>query len=133
MNTMQPALLLRRALLADGLVGALTSIGLMLFSDWLSTLLHLPRELLFGSGLALAPLAVFLVWLSRSETIPRLAVWAVIAINAVWVVDSLLLLVSGWVAPNPLGYAFVIGQALVVLLFIELELMGLKRSGPLLA
>jgi len=133
MNTVHPSLLLRRALLADGLVGAVTSLELLLLADWLSALLHLPRELLFGGGLVLAPLAAFLVWLSRRETIPRLAVWAVIAINAVWVIDSLLLLVSGWVAPNPLGYAFLIGQALVVLLFIELELLGLKRSGPALA
>ncbi|GAD61020.1 hypothetical protein [Aquipseudomonas alcaligenes] len=32
-----------------------------------------------------------------------------------------------------LGHIFVIGQALLVLLFIELELMGLKRSEPVVA
>ena len=32
-----------------------------------------------------------------------------------------------------LGHVFVIGQALLVLLFIELELMGLRRSEPVAA
>lgn len=128
MTTLQPSLLLRRALLADGLVGVLTAAQLLLLTDWLSTFVELPRQLLFGSGLALLPLAAWLIWLSRRETLPRLAVWAVLALNALWVIDSLLLLLSGWVAPNLFGYALVIGQAVVVLVFIELELLGLKRS-----
>ena len=45
----------------------------------------------------------------------------------------MLLLIGGWVAPTVLGYVFVIGQALVVALFAELEFFGLKRSQPALA
>lgn len=128
MHTLNASPLLRRALFVDGLVGLATGSLLVLASAWLAELLALPRELLLGSGLALLPLGLLLLWLSSGETVNRLLVWAVLAVNALWVVDSLLLLLAGWVAPNLLGHVFVIGQALVVLLFLELELMGLKRS-----
>ncbi|MDP2744931.1 hypothetical protein [Pseudomonas sp.] len=128
MTTLQPSLLLRRALLADGLVGVATAAQLLLLADWLSGLLALPRELLLGAALVLLPLAAFLLWLSRRESMARAAVYTVIGLNALWVVHSVLLLLSGWVTPNLLGYAFVIVQAVAVLVFIELELIGLKRS-----
>ncbi len=131
MHTLNASPLLRRALLADGLVGLGTGSLLVLAAGWFAELLALPRELLLGAGLSLLPLGLFLLWLGSCEQVNRLLVWAVLALNALWVVDSLLLLVAGWVAPNLLGHAFVIAQALVVVLFIELELLGLKRSEPL--
>lgn len=133
MHTLNASPLLRRALFADGLMGLGTGSLLILLTGWFAELLALPRELLLGSGLALLPLGLFLLWLSSGETVNRLLVWAVLTINALWVVDSLLLLVAGWIVPNLLGHVFVIGQALVVLLFLELELIGLKRSEPVLA
>lgn len=128
MNTLNASPLLRRALLADGLVGLATGSLLVLLADWYANLLALPADLLYGAGLALLPLGLFLAWLGCQEQINRLLVWAVIAINALWAIDSLALLFSGWVSPNLLGQVFVIGQAALVLLFLELELIGLKRS-----
>ncbi|MFG0382604.1 hypothetical protein ACF8C6_16825 [Pseudomonas sp. zbq_18] len=133
MHTLNASPLLRRALLADGVVGLATGALLVLATGWFAELLALPRELLLGAGWALLPLGVFLVWLGSCEQINRQLVWAVLAVNALWVLDSLMLLIAGWIAPNPLGLVFVIGQALLVLLFIELEWMGLKRSEPALA
>ncbi|NMY52747.1 hypothetical protein SAMN05216370_3187 [Pseudomonas peli] len=128
MTTLQPSLLLRRALLADGLVGVITTAQLLLLADWLSSLLALPGAFLFGVGVVLIPLVAFLLWLSRRESMARAAVYTVIGLNALWVVLSLLVLLSGWFTPNALGYAFVIVQAVVVVVFIELEWLGLKRS-----
>ncbi len=128
MNTLNASPLLRRALLADGLVGLATGSLLVLLADWYANLLALPADLLYAAGLALLPLGLFLAWLGCQERINRLLVWAVIAINALWVIDSLALLFAGWVSPNLLGQVFVIGQAALVLLFLELELIGLKRS-----
>jgi hypothetical protein len=54
-------------------------------------------------------------------------VWTVIACNAVWAVDSLLLLTTGWISPSTLGYAFVIGQAAVVAVFCELQFSAVRR------
>lgn len=125
--------LLRRALLADGVVGLATGSLLVLASGWFAELLALPRELLLGAGGALLPLGVLLVWLGNCERVHRLWVWAVLAINALWVVDSLVLLITGVVAPSLLGQVFIIGQAALVLLFLELEWLGLKRSEPLAA
>ncbi len=128
MTTVHPSLLLRRALLADGLVGVITTAQLLLLTNWLSSLLALPGEFLFSVGVVLIPLVAFLLWLSRRESMARAAVYTVIGLNALWVVLSLLVLLSGWFTPNLLGYAFVIVQAVVVLVFIELEWIGLKRS-----
>jgi hypothetical protein len=55
-------------------------------------------------------------------------VLAVIGLNALWALDSILLLVSGWVAPTAAGFAFVIAQGVVVAMYAELQLMGLRRS-----
>lgn len=128
MHTLNASPLLRRALLADGLVSLATGSLLVLATGWFAELLALPRELLLASGWALLPLGVFLVWLGSCEQVNRLLVWAVLAVNALWVVDSLLLLLAGWVEPNLLGHAFIIAQTLLVVLFIELQLVGLKRS-----
>jgi hypothetical protein len=52
----------------------------------------------------------------------------VIVANAIWAVDSIILLLSGWLTPNALGYAFIIFQALVVAAFAEIQYIGMRRS-----
>ncbi|WP_374979357.1 hypothetical protein PSGK_22065 [Pseudomonas solani] len=128
MTTVQPSPLLRRVLQLDALVSGAAGLLMTLGAGPLSSLLALPAALLTGAGLLMLPWCAVLLWLARRETLDRRAVWAVIAVNAVWVVDSLLLLVSGWVQPTLLGQAFVIAQALAVVLFAELQFFGLKRS-----
>jgi hypothetical protein len=53
---------------------------------------------------------------------------AVVVVNAVWALDSVALLLSGWVAPNALGYTFVVAQALVVLVLAGAQYLGRQRS-----
>jgi hypothetical protein len=53
----------------------------------------------------------------------------VIAANAIWAIDSIALLFTGWVQPNLLGQAFVVAQALSVAAIAELQYIGVKRSG----
>ncbi|WP_137973763.1 hypothetical protein [Pseudomonas sp. F(2018)] len=133
MTTLNASPLLRRALLADGLMGIASGSLLILLNGWYANLLALPGDLLLAAGLTLLPLGLFLMWLGSQETVSRRLVWVVLAINAMWAIDSLVLLFSGWISPNLLGQVFVIGQAALVLLFLELELIGLKRSEPVLA
>ncbi|WP_289538681.1 hypothetical protein [Pseudomonas sp. SO81] len=133
MTTLNASPLLRRALLADGLMGIASGSLLILLNGWYANLLALPGDLLLAAGLTLLPLGLFLMWLGSQETVSRRLVWVVLAINAMWVIDSLVLLFSGWISPNLLGQVFVIGQAALVLLLLELELIGLKRSEPVLA
>jgi len=79
------------------------------------------------AGLILVPFVAFVAWVGTRAEVSRGAVWTIVAANALWVIASIGLLVSGWVAPTALGYAFVIAQAGVVALFGELQYAGLKR------
>jgi hypothetical protein len=78
--------------------------------------------------MVLLPFALMLVFLGSRARLPAAAVWAVIALNAIWVIDSLVLLFGDWVQPNLLGNVFIIGQAAFVAVMAELELVGLRRS-----
>jgi hypothetical protein len=55
-------------------------------------------------------------------------VFAVVACNGLWALDSVLLLVTGWIEPTVLGEVFVLGQALTAAVLAELEFLGLRRS-----
>ncbi|MDE3737252.1 MULTISPECIES: hypothetical protein [Pseudomonas] len=119
--------LLRRALQADALASGAMGLLLALAAGPLEELLGLPRSLLLGAGIGLLPFALVLGWLANRTTVRRGWIWAVLAINAVWVIDSLSLLALGWVEPTLLGKVFVIGQAVAVAVLAELEFFGLRR------
>jgi len=124
---------LRRVLLADALVSGAT--GLLMFggAGFLASLLDLPQPLLSYAGLVLLPYGALVAWVGTRENLQRPAVWTVILANALWTVDSIVLLLSGWVAPNTLGYAFVIAQALVVALFAAMQYRGIRRMSATIA
>lgn len=106
---------LRLALLADAGLAATAGLGLALGAEMLATPLGLPVPLLRGAGLLLLPLAALAAWLGRGETVPRGALRLLVGLNLLWVLDSLLLLLSGFVTPHGLGMAFVLAQAALVL------------------
>ena len=94
-------------------------------------LLGLPEPLLRWAGVSLLPFAGLVLLLARREVAPRGAVLAVVAYNALWALDSVLLLALGWVSPSALGSAFVVAQALVVAGFALAQYAGLRRSPAL--
>jgi hypothetical protein len=128
MTLLQPSPLLRLTLKVDAIAGGAMGLLMALAAQPLGELLGLPFVLLLVAGIVLLPLALVLYWMSSQTLLSRTGVWAIIALNALWVVESVALLVTGYVQPTALGYAFVIGQALVVLLLAELEFFGLRRS-----
>lgn len=119
--------LLRYAILADALVSGAAGLLMLLGADLLAGLLGLPVTLLRYAGLSLLPFAALVAWLGARAHPPRAAVWAVVAYNVLWAVDSILLLLTGWVSPTALGYAFVVAQAIAVALFAELQYLGMRR------
>jgi hypothetical protein len=123
-----PSPLLRKALLADALLSGITGLVLLLAAGPLATLEGLPVGLLRWSGIILIPFAAFVAWLGTRERVQRPLVFAVVACNALWALDSVLLLVTGWVEPTILGEVFVLGQAAAVAVLAELEFIGLRRS-----
>lgn len=120
--------LLRQALLADAVISGAMGLLLLLGAGFLTGLLDLPVALLRYAGLLLLPFVAFVAYMATREPLDRTAVWCAILVNAFWVVASIGLLLSGWVAPNGLGIAFVIVQAVAVGIFAELQLVGLRRS-----
>jgi hypothetical protein len=127
MNTRQN-MFLRYALLADAIASGATGLLMIAGADLLEGLLGLPAALTREAGLLLVPYVAFVAWVGTREAISRPAVQAVIALNVLWVFGSIGLLMSGWIAPTVLGYAFVIAQAIVVGVFAELQFIGLRRG-----
>ena len=128
MMNVHPSPLLRQSLLADASTSAAFGLLMLIAAGPLGHLLGLPELLLRLSGAVLLPFAALLAYLGLREQVNRMAVWAVVIGNGLWAADSLLLLASGWVAPTPAGYAFVIAQALAVLMYAEFQYVGLRRS-----
>lgn len=128
MSIDQSPTFLRRALLLDAVASGATGLLMIAGAGLVEGLLGLPASLLRGAGLVLVPYVAFVIYTGTRETISRPAVWAIIVANVLWAAASALLVLSGWVAPTGLGYAFVIAQAVVVALLGELQYMGLRRD-----
>ena len=123
-----PSPLLRRALLADAMLTGITGIALVLAAGPLGAFLALPAAALRIAGAIFIPFAAFAGWLGTRPRVNRHLVFALIALNALWAVDSVLLLLTGWVETTALGECFVIGQALFTAVIAEVEFLGLRRS-----
>jgi len=128
MTSIRASSFLRRVLIVDALISGASGVAMFALADVFASLLQLPVDLVREAGIILLPFAACVGFVASRQEPARLAVWAIIAMNILWVVDSILLLFSGWVAPNVLGYVFVIAQAAMVLVLAVLEYMGLKRS-----
>lgn len=125
-----PSLFLRRVLWADAAVSAVVGLLMAAAAPWLESFTGLPVALLVSAGLALLPYAAYLVWLATRSAVPAGAVWVPIVLNAVWAVDCVGWIAAGVPAPGVLGIAFLAVQALTVLVFAELEFIGLRRAAP---
>lgn len=120
---------LRRILLVDAVISGATGILMLAAATLLGRWLGLPASLLRYAGFSLLPFAVLVLYLAKRDVLPRGGVWMVIALNAAWVVASAALLLLGGVEPSPIGYAFVIVQAVAVGALAELQYMFLTRVG----
>ena len=128
MTSIRSSSFLRRVLVVDAVFSGVSGVAMIAFAEMLASVLQLPVHLLSEAGILLLPFAAFVGFVASRSEPARLAVWAIIAINIVWAVDSIVLLFTGWVAPNALGYAAVIAQAAGVLVLADLEYRGVKRS-----
>ena len=128
-DTLHPTPFLRFALLGDAAASGATGLLLAAGAGMLAPLLGLPEGLLRVAGLLLLPYAAFVAWLgARNTGAPWAAVRAVVVINLLWALDSVLLLAVGPVAPNGLGVAFVLAQAVVVLGFAAMQWTALRGA-----
>jgi hypothetical protein len=120
--------LLRFALRLDAAASAglgLVTLGLSgRLDDWLGT----PTAFTVSVGVFLLVWAAALGVLSRRPTIAASAVWTVIALNVVWIAASLAVAFGGTFDLTGWGTALFALQAAPVLLFIDLEYLGLRKA-----
>ena len=119
---------LHTVLLADAATCVATGLLMTAGSGLLATLTHMPAALLMSAGLSLFLIATFIAFVAMRPGTWPLGVWLVILGNIGWVIGSLYLLVPGTIAPNGFGYAFLIIQAVAVVVLTELEIMGVRRA-----
>jgi hypothetical protein len=118
----------RRILVADAAISGATGVLMVAGSGFLEGLLGVSSGLLRYAGVSLLPFAFAVAWLARRNDLSRAGVWAVIAANALWALDSVVLLFTGWIAPTMLGYTFIVFQAAVVAGLAELQYVGLRKA-----
>lgn len=123
----KPREFLKRVLLVDAATciafGALCSLA----SNEIAALTGIAPAILLYAGLSLFPIALFML-LVAAQPRPALVLLAVLG-NAGWVAGSLLMLTGAVAAPNALGTAFILLQALTVAVLAVLEGIGLRRLG----
>ena len=120
--------LLFRALAADSLASGAVGAIILPLSGWLDGHLDLPFDLLRGAGIVMLVWAAIVGIVATRSPIPLGAARVIAALNLLWVAGSIGLLISGAVEPTGLGYAFVIAQAAAVVVFSELQILGLRRE-----
>jgi hypothetical protein len=128
-----PSPLLRRALLADAVFSGVSALGLTFGAGIFASLLDLPEALLRETGLFLIAYTALVGWLGTRQSVPKARVLVVVAGNAAWTLASIALLFSGAVSPNLLGEIVVVAQAIATGVFAELQYIGLRRSGGVVA
>src|SRR5215813_8210544 len=124
---------LRRALLADAVFSGLSAVLMTLDAGALAPFLNLPEALLRETGLFLIAYTALVGWLGTRLSVPKVLVMIVVAGNAAWTLASIALLFSGAVLPNLLGVMVVVAQAIATGIFAELQYIGLRRSGGMVA
>ena len=118
---------LRHVLTLDAVTSGAMGLMLIAGAGLLGPMLNLPVPLLCGVGLSLIPFVALVAYAATRSPASRSLALTVAVLNAVWVVASIGLLMSGLVAPNILGTVFVAAQAVVVGIFAELQIIGARR------
>lgn len=119
---------LRRVLWTDALASAASVVLVLVGAAWLEPLLGLPQIFLRNAALILIPFVALEIFTATRAPLSRELVWAVIAINLIWVIESVAVLFTREPNPTGFGYALIVVQALVVAVLAELEYLGLRRS-----
>jgi hypothetical protein len=119
---------LQRVLWLDAATCLITGAVFLTASATVEQLLAIPAPLARALAVVLLAFGTFVAWVGTRRELIRPAVWAIVLVNALWAVESVLALVFGWLQPNSLGQWFVIAQALAVAVIAELQFIGLRRA-----
>lgn len=120
--------LLRNVLIVDGAFSAASGVTLTAGATPLAAAFGLPHALVLGVGIFCLVYAIFVGSLGLAPMLPRGLVWLVVGGNALWSIESIVLLAQ--TSPTTLGVATVVAQATVVAALAAGQWVGLKRSQP---
>ena len=123
-----PSGLLRNALRLDAGVSAGAGVAYVAAAGPLASWLELPGALLIVAGAFLALWGAALAYLASRPVVAAAAVWTVIALNAAWVADSILMLAVDGFSPSLAGQVVVAFQAVGVVGCAALQYAGLRRT-----
>ncbi|NUW45667.1 hypothetical protein [Nonomuraea rhodomycinica] len=119
---------LRLVLAADAAVTGVNGLAYLAAAGPLADLLGPGAGLLRGIGAFLLVYAVAVGVLATRRTVDAAATKAVIAMNLTWTLASLVAAVAESGEFTVLGLVWTVAQALVVAVFAELQIMGLRRA-----
>ncbi len=112
----------------DGATCAVMGAALLMGPTPIAGATGIPASLLFWAGASLMPIAAFMAISSRAAAVPAWAAFVVIAGNLSWIIASIVLPLTGLIAPNVFGWAFLLGQAIIVAVLTKLEYGALADS-----
>ena len=121
---------LPRVMAADAASCAATGALQLVFTGALARLTGLPAPLLLATGVFLLAYAAAAAWMATRDEPPRRLIGLVAAGNFAWAVGCIALLAVAGAAITALGWAWVLAQALTVVVLAELQWMGLRRTRP---
>jgi len=112
---------------ADAASCAATGALQVAFTDALARLTGLPAPLLMGTGVFLLAYAAMAAFMASRAAPPRTLIGLVVVGNFGWAVACISLLVSGIFPVTAVGVAWVLAQAVCVIVLAELQWTGLRR------
>ncbi len=113
---------------ADAASCAATGALQVAFTGALAGLTGLPAPLLMSTGVFLLAYAAMAAFMASRSTPPRTLIGLVVVGNFGWAVACISLLVSGIFPVTAVGVAWVLAQAVCVIVLAELQWTGLRRS-----
>ncbi|UBU09872.1 hypothetical protein [Nonomuraea gerenzanensis] len=119
---------LRLALAADAVVTGGNGLIYLAFAGPVGTLLGPDAGLLRGIGVFLLVYGIAVGLLATRREISPAGTKAVIALNIIWTLASIAAVVTGAAGFTTIGAIWAIAQALVVALFAELQITGLRKT-----
>lgn len=121
---------LRAALWLDAGASFVMGLALLLAPPAMIAFAGLPSWLATGAGMTLIPFAAAVAWLAARRRTPRVGVWALVGVNALWVAESVATIAAGVVEGSPLGIValgLILLQAVAVAAFAVMQVVGLHQ------
>lgn len=117
----------RMALKLDAVATGLNGIAYLAFATVLDSFFGVTTAVQYPVGAFLLLYALGVLAIGTRKGINRTGLMAVIVANLLWVVVSLVVLISGALSPTGVGAIWIVLQSLTVGGFATLQYVGLKR------